>query len=139
MQSCDAGSRNCVTIDLSLLIDKLCGPATSGHPTVMTPAKLVCTVAALLISGPAALGFDDARYQATDLDALIAERRPATGVVQDGQTFGLTAEQRSKVSHVRSFGPDVNENVYWLELSEIQIVRRPSGFFSRLFGSDSKH
>jgi len=24
MQSCDAGSLNCVTIDLSLLIDKLC-------------------------------------------------------------------------------------------------------------------
>jgi hypothetical protein len=60
-------------------------------------------------------------------------------VVQDGQTFGLTAEQRIKVSYVRSFRPDVNEKVYWLELSEVQTVRRPSGFFSRLFGSDSKH
>ena len=60
-------------------------------------------------------------------------------VVRDGDTFGLSAEQRIKVNHVRSFRPDVNENVYWLELSEIQTVRRPSGFFSRLFGSDSKH
>jgi uncharacterized protein DUF4261 len=38
-------------------------------------------------------------------------------VVKDGETMGLTAEQRITVRHVRSFRPDVNENVYWLELT----------------------
>ena len=38
-------------------------------------------------------------------------------VVKDGETMGLTAEQRIKVRHVRSFRPDVSENVYWLELA----------------------
>jgi Domain of unknown function (DUF4261) len=38
-------------------------------------------------------------------------------VVKDGETMGLTAEQRITVRHVRSFRPDVNEDVYWLELT----------------------
>ena len=60
-------------------------------------------------------------------------------VVRDGETFGLTAEQRIKVRHIRSFRPDVNDNVYWLELADKSTVRRPTGIFSRLFGSSSKH
>jgi hypothetical protein len=60
-------------------------------------------------------------------------------IVRDGETVGPTAQQRIKVSHVRSFRPDVNDNVYWLELSDKPTVRRPSGVFSRLFGSNSKH
>ena len=59
-------------------------------------------------------------------------------VVKDGETFGLTETQRIKVRYVRSFRPDVNENVYWLELSEQPSVQRPTGFFSKLFGSDRK-
>jgi len=60
-------------------------------------------------------------------------------VVKDGDTFGLTADQRIKVRHLRSFRPDVNENVYWLELADKSTVPRPTGLFSRLFGSNSKH
>ena len=59
-------------------------------------------------------------------------------VVKDGETMGLTAEQRIKVRHVRSFRPDVNENVYWLELADNPAVERPKGFFSSMFGSGSK-
>jgi hypothetical protein len=60
-------------------------------------------------------------------------------VVRDGETFGRTADERIKVRHIRSFRPDVNDNVYWLELADESTVRRPAGFFSRLLGSDSKH
>jgi hypothetical protein len=59
-------------------------------------------------------------------------------VVKDGDTMGLTETQRIKVRYVRSFRPDVNENVYWLELAVEPSVQRPTGFFSRLFGSDRK-
>jgi Domain of unknown function (DUF4261) len=59
-------------------------------------------------------------------------------VVKDGETTGLSQEQRIKVRHVRSFRPDVNENVYWLELADNPSVRKPKGFFSRLFGSSRK-
>lgn len=59
--------------------------------------------------------------------------------VKDGDTFGLSEEQRIKVRYVRSFRPDVNANVYWLELSENPSVKRPTGFFSNLFGSKKKH
>jgi hypothetical protein len=59
-------------------------------------------------------------------------------VVKDGETFGVTETQRIKVRYVRSFRPDVNENVYWLELAEQPSVQRPKGFFSKLFGSDRK-
>jgi hypothetical protein len=37
-------------------------------------------------------------------------------VVKDGETIGQTETQRIKVRHIRSFRPDVDENVYWLEL-----------------------
>jgi len=59
-------------------------------------------------------------------------------VVKDGETFGLTESQRIKARHVRSFRPDVNDNVYWLELAEQPSVQKPTGFFSKLFGSDRK-
>ena len=60
-------------------------------------------------------------------------------VVEDGHTAGLTADERIKVRHVRSFRPDVNDTVYWLELADKTTVRRPTGVFNRLFGSSSKH
>jgi uncharacterized protein DUF4261 len=59
-------------------------------------------------------------------------------VVKDGETFGLSEAQRIKVRYVRSFRPDLNDNVYWLELAEQPSVERPTGFFSKLFGSDRK-
>jgi hypothetical protein len=59
-------------------------------------------------------------------------------VVKDGDTVGLTADEHIKVRHVRSFRPDVND-VYWLELTDKPAVSRPTGIFSRLFGSSSKH
>jgi hypothetical protein len=59
-------------------------------------------------------------------------------VVKDAETFGLTETQRIKVRYVRSFRPDVNGNVYWLELADQPSVQRPTGFFSKLFGSDRK-
>jgi Domain of unknown function (DUF4261) len=59
-------------------------------------------------------------------------------VVKNGETIGLTEQQRIKVSHVRSFRPDVNENVYWLELADNPSVERPKGFFGSLFGSGRK-
>ena len=59
-------------------------------------------------------------------------------VVKDGDTMGLTETQRIKVRFVRSFRPDVNDNVYWLELAEQPSVQKPTGFFSKLFGSDRK-
>jgi hypothetical protein len=46
-------------------------------------------------------------------------------VVSDGETFGLSAEQRIKVRHIRSFRPEVNDNVYWLVLADQPMVRRP--------------
>jgi hypothetical protein len=59
-------------------------------------------------------------------------------VVKDDETFGLTETQRIKVRHTRSFRPDVNENVYWLELTDAPSVAKPKGFFSSLFGSSRK-
>jgi hypothetical protein len=59
-------------------------------------------------------------------------------VVKDGDTIGFNPEQRITVRHRRSFRPDVNDNVYWLELTEKPTVPRPTGFFSRLFGSSRK-
>jgi hypothetical protein len=59
-------------------------------------------------------------------------------VVKDGDTIGFSPEQRITVRHVRSFRPDVNDDVYWLELADRPTVPRPSGFFSRLFGSNRK-
>ena len=60
-------------------------------------------------------------------------------VVKDGETIGLTETQRIKVRHTRSFRPDVNENVYWLELTDAPSIEKPKGFFSSLFGSSRKH
>lgn len=59
-------------------------------------------------------------------------------VVNDGETIGLSEQQRIKVRHTRSFRPDVNENVYWLELVDEPSVPRPTGIFSEQFGSDRK-
>ncbi len=59
--------------------------------------------------------------------------------VKDGDTIGFSPGQRITVRHVRSFRPDVNDNVYWLELTDQPSVEKPKGFFSRLFGSPSKH
>jgi hypothetical protein len=59
--------------------------------------------------------------------------------VKDGDTVGLSETQKVKVRHSRSFRPDVNEPVYWLELTEQPTVRKPTGFFNRLLGSTSKH
>lgn len=59
--------------------------------------------------------------------------------IKDGDTVGFSADHRIKVSHVRSFRPDVNDKVYWLELCDAPSVKKPKGFFSGLFGSGSKN
>src|SRR4030095_10604697 len=50
-------------------------------------------------------------------------------VVKEGDPVGPSASQRIKVRHARSFRPDVNESVYWIELTEQPTVRKPKGFF----------
>ncbi len=61
--------------------------------------------------------------------------------IKDGDTISLEQQQQHKIKvrHTRSFRPDVNEPVYWLELTEQPTVRKPQGIFSKLFGSSSKH
>jgi len=51
-------------------------------------------------------------------------------VVKDGDTIGLSEQQKIKVRHSRVFRPDVNAPVYWIELTEQPTVRKPKGFFS---------
>ena len=58
--------------------------------------------------------------------------------VKDGDTIGLSAQEKVKVRHTRSFRPDVNQPVYWLELTDQPTVPKPKGFFSSLFGSGRK-
>ncbi|GLH78431.1 hypothetical protein SSBR45G_33400 [Bradyrhizobium sp. SSBR45G] len=58
-------------------------------------------------------------------------------VIKDGETFGLTDSERIKVRYTRSFRPDVN-TVYWLELTKQPSIHKPSGFFSKLFGSKTR-
>jgi hypothetical protein len=87
------------------------------------------------IETESALPFDQTFDLVRKFGSYILANGP---VVKDGETIGLTAEQRIKVCHVRSFRPDVKENVYWLELAENPTVERPKGFFSSLFGSGSK-
>jgi hypothetical protein len=78
--------------------------------------------------------------QTFDLVRKFGSHILASGpVVKDGETFGLTSDQRIKVRHVRSFRPDVNDNVYWLELTDKSTVRKPAGVFNRWFGSDTRH
>jgi hypothetical protein len=45
--------------------------------------------------------------------------------VNDGDTIGRDEKQRIRVRHMRSFRPDVDENVYWLELTDKPSVQRP--------------
>ena len=58
--------------------------------------------------------------------------------IPDGDTFGLSEQQRIEVRHRRSFRPDLNDPVLWLELAANPTVKRPSGFFSRILGSGLK-
>jgi hypothetical protein len=87
------------------------------------------------IETESALPFDQTFDLVRKFGSYILANGP---VVKDGETMGLTAEQRIKVRHVRSFRPDVNENVYWLDLAENSTVERPKGYFSTLFGSGAK-
>lgn len=57
----------------------------------------------------------------------------------DGDTVGANEQERIKVRHVRSFRPDVNDQVYWLELRDKPSVKKPKGFFSSMFGTDKQH
>jgi hypothetical protein len=45
--------------------------------------------------------------------------------VNDGDTIGRDEKQRIRVRRMRSFRPDVDENVYWLELTDKPSVQRP--------------
>jgi hypothetical protein len=77
--------------------------------------------------------------QTFDLVRKFGSYIVATGaVVNDGDTISLSEPQKIKVRHTRSFRPDVNEPVYWIELTEQPTVRKPKGFFSSFFGSTSK-
>jgi hypothetical protein len=59
-------------------------------------------------------------------------------VVKDGDTIGLSADEKIKVRHSRSFRPDVNTPVYWLDLTDQPTVNKPQGIFNNLFGSRRK-
>jgi Domain of unknown function (DUF4261) len=59
--------------------------------------------------------------------------------IKDGDTVGLSEEQKVRVRHTRSFRSGDNTPVYWLELTEQPTVRKPQGIFSKLFGSSTKH
>jgi hypothetical protein len=87
------------------------------------------------IETESALPFDQTLDLVRKLGSYILVNGP---VVKDGETMGLTAEQRIRVRHVRSFRPDVNENVYWLELAENPSVDQPKGHLSSLLGSGGK-
>jgi uncharacterized protein DUF4261 len=77
--------------------------------------------------------------QAFDLVRKFGSYIVSTGaVVKDGDTIGLSELQKIKVRHTRSFRPDVNQPVYWIELTEQPTVRKPSGFFSSFLGSTRK-
>jgi hypothetical protein len=60
-------------------------------------------------------------------------------VIKDGDTIGLSEEQKIRVRHTRSFRPGDNTPVYWLELTEQPTVSKPQGIFSKLFGSGTRH
>ena len=58
----------------------------------------------------------------------------------DGDTIGLTEQQRIKTRHhTRSFRPDLNETVLWLDLTDKPSVAKPTGVFSRMVGSGAKN
>jgi hypothetical protein len=77
--------------------------------------------------------------QVFDLVRKFGSYIVSTGaVVKDGDTIGLSELQKIKVRHTRSFRPDVNQPVYWIELTEQPTVRKPSGFFSNFPGSTRK-
>jgi hypothetical protein len=59
-------------------------------------------------------------------------------VVKDGDTMGPSESEKIKVRHARSFRPDVNEPVYWLELTDQPTIQKPKEIFGSLFGSRSK-
>jgi len=59
--------------------------------------------------------------------------------IPDGDTVGLSEQHRIKTRHTRSFRPDLNDTVLWLELADKPSVTKPTGFFSRMFGSGSKN
>jgi hypothetical protein len=44
-------------------------------------------------------------------------------VVKDGDTIGISESQKVKIRHTRSFRPDVNAPVYWIELTGQPTVR----------------
>ena len=115
--------------------------ASTGLPTVGLDlsAPMLATARELAAAAKASVEYVLGDMRNFDLGRKFGSYVIAKGpVVKDGETFGLSEAQRIKVRYVRSFRPDVNENVYWLELAEQPSVQRPTGFFSKLFGSDRK-
>jgi len=78
--------------------------------------------------------------QAFDLVRNVGSYILAEGpVIKDGDTIGLSEEQKVRVRHTRSFRPGDDTPVYWLELTEQPTASKPRGIVSKLFGSSTKH
>lgn len=59
--------------------------------------------------------------------------------IKDGDTVSLGEGGKPiYVRHTRSFRPDVNANVYWLELTDTPSVAKPKGIFNAMFGSQTR-
>jgi len=98
-------------------------------------------LATLLLDRPASVDYGLLAKrvgEALELNLKMADILANGPIVKDGETVGLTEEQHIRVRHVRSFRPDVNETIYWLELADNPSVERPTGYFSAQSGSERK-
>jgi|SRR6185437_5154078 len=110
----------------------------SKHPigNIMISTLGMSDFGAMEIETESSLPLDQTLDLVGNLGSYILENsRP----IKDGDTIGLSEEQKVRVRHTRSFRPGHNTLVYWLELTEQPTVSKPQGLFSKLFGSGTKH
>jgi hypothetical protein len=91
---------------------------------------------AMEIETESSLPFDETFDLVRDVGSYILAEGP---VIKDGDTIGLSEEQKIRVRHTRSFRTGDDTPVYWLELTKQPTVSKPQGIFSRFFGSSTKH
>ena len=96
----------------------------------------MCDFGAMEIETESSLPWDQTFDLIRNVGSYILVEGP---VIKDGDTVGLSEEQKIRVRHTRSFRPGHNTPVYWLELTEQSTVRKLQGIFSKLFGSKTKH
>lgn len=96
----------------------------------------MCDFGAMEIETESNLPWDQTFDLVRSVGSYILEEGP---VIKDGDTIGLSEEQKVLVRHTRSFRAGDDTPVYWLELTEQPTVSKPQGIFSKLFGSRTKH